>query len=74
MGALARTAGARRARASLSSSTLTSRFSGSSVKDPLARSQLPSMVLSMVSHRPIGRSGGCGSSSPSTVAPTPFIT
>jgi len=69
-----RTAGASGASATLPSRTSMSSDSGLITSGPLARSQPPSALLSMVSHRLMGRSGCCGSSTPSTVAARPVIT
>ncbi len=74
MGAAERTAGAKGASAMLPRRTFMSSDSGLMTNGPLARSQPPSVLLSMVSHRLIGWSGGCGSATPSTVAARPVIT
>ncbi|MNL38113.1 hypothetical protein D3C87_1603010 [compost metagenome] len=74
IGATLRTAGAKGARATLPRRTPSSSDSGLITSGPLARSQPPSVLLSMVSHRLMGWSGACGSVTPSTVAARPFIT
>ncbi len=74
IGAALRTAGARGARAILPRRTPSSSESGFKTSGPLARSQPPSVLLSMVSHRLMGWSGACGRATPSTVAARPVIT
>jgi hypothetical protein len=54
--------------------TPSSSDSGFRTSGPLARSQPPSVLLSMVSHKLMGWPDTCGRATPSTVAARPVIT